>query len=125
MKKISDTLKELGVIFSFPIKIMDANGNVTYFEDSDDFWYKSEYDTYDKETYSEDSNGDWLKREYGSDGKETYSKDSEGKKKGTPKSSKVEPINPDAATFEVTITKKEHDIILSLSVPASPSPKMT
>jgi hypothetical protein len=104
MKKISDTLKELGVIFSFPIKIMDANGNVTYFEDSDDFWYKSEYDTYDKETYSEDS---------------------EGKKKGTPKSSKVEPINPDAATFEVTITKKEHDIILSLSVPASPSPKMT
>jgi hypothetical protein len=104
MKKLSETLTEMGIDFSFPIKIRDANGNVTYFEDSDDFWYKSEYDTYDKETYSEDS---------------------EGKKKGTPKSSKVEPINPDAATFEVTITNKEHDIILSLSVPASPSPKMT
>lgn len=25
----------------------------------------------------------------------------------------VEPIDPDAATFEVTITKEEHDIILS------------
>tara|TARA_B100002019_G_C21060113_1_gene493676 strand:- start:171 stop:491 length:321 start_codon:yes stop_codon:yes gene_type:complete len=100
MKKISDTLKELGVIFSFPIKIMDANGNVTYCEDSDGFWYKSEYDTNGNETYYEDSNGDWLKREYGSDGKETYSEDSYGVKFGTPRSQSC-----DGKVIEVDGTK--------------------
>jgi hypothetical protein len=104
MKKLSETLTEMGIDFSFPIKIMDAKGNETYYEKSNGFWWKCEYDR---------------------KGNLTHYKTSEGKKKGTPKSSKVEPINPDAATFEVTITNKEHDIILSLSVPASPSPKMT
>jgi hypothetical protein len=34
----------------------------------------------------------------------------------------VEPIDPDAATFEVTMTKEEHDIILSLWVDAKTEP---
>ena len=109
MRKLSDALKELGVVFIFPIKIKDAGGNVTYYEDSDGDWCKNEYDangneTYfedsygywekykhdsnGNETYYEDSNGNWLKREYDSDGEETYSEDSDGVKKGTPRSSK-------------------------------------
>ena len=35
MKKLSDTLKELRVAFTFPIIIKDAKGNYTYYEDSD------------------------------------------------------------------------------------------
>ena len=109
MKKLSDTYKELGIGFSFPIEIRnsngketyyensdgewskqeyDANGRVTYSEDSDGFWDKCEYDSNGKETYYENSNGFWLKREYDSGGKETYSEDSDGVKRGTPRSSK-------------------------------------
>lgn len=34
MKLLSETLTELGIAFSFPIKINDANGNETYYENS-------------------------------------------------------------------------------------------
>ena len=34
MKKLSDTYKELGIAFTFPIEIKDANGNQTYYENS-------------------------------------------------------------------------------------------
>jgi|21_taG_2_1085346.scaffolds.fasta_scaffold53387_2 hypothetical protein len=38
MKKLSETYKELGIIaFSFPIEIKDADGNVTYFADSNGY----------------------------------------------------------------------------------------
>lgn len=65
MKKLSDTYKELGVAFTFPIEINDANGNQTYYEDS---------------------NGFWGKREYDAKGNQTYYEDSEGEKRGTPRS---------------------------------------
>ena len=68
MKTLSDTLKELNINFSFPIKIKDANGNHTYFEDSD---------------------GKWSKREYDADGNETYYEHSDGTKRGTPRSAKT------------------------------------
>jgi hypothetical protein len=35
MEKLSETYKELGIAFTFPIEIKDANGNETYYEDSD------------------------------------------------------------------------------------------
>jgi YD repeat-containing protein len=110
MKKLSETYKELGIAFSFPIKIRDANGRVTYSEDSDDcwykyeydangrvtysedsndFWYKYEYDANGKVTYYEDSNDLWYKYEYGANGKVTYFENSNGFKRGTPKSSKT------------------------------------
>ena len=37
MKKLSETYKELGIAFTFPIDIKDANGNRTYYEDSNGF----------------------------------------------------------------------------------------
>ncbi len=89
MKTLSDTLKELNINFSFPIKIKDANGNHTYFEDSDGYWSKREYDANGNHTYFEDSDGKWSKREYDADGNETYYEHSDGIQKGTPRSVKI------------------------------------
>ena len=89
MKPLSKTYKELGIAFSFPIEIKDANGNITYYENSGDYWCKYEYDAKGNETYSEDSSGCWLKCEYDSNGKQTYYEDSNGVKKGTPHSVKT------------------------------------
>ena len=107
MKKLSDTYKELGIAFTFPIDIKDANGsetyyeagdgycwkreynsdgNETYYEDSNGLWWKYEYDVNGNETYYESSHGFWSKYEYDSDGNETYCEDSAGYKKGTPRS---------------------------------------
>jgi len=86
MKKLGETLTELGIGFTFPIEIKDANGNETYFEDSDGFWWKYEYDSNGNETHYENSNGYWCKCEYDTNGKETYYEDRYGKKKGTPRS---------------------------------------
>jgi hypothetical protein len=62
MKKLSETLTELGIAFSLPIQINDTNGNKTYYEDITGFWCKSEYDSNGNETYWEsgDSNGDLV-----------------------------------------------------------------
>jgi len=66
MKKLSETLTELGIAFTFPIEIKDANGRVTYFALS---------------------NGYWCRREYDARGYKTYYENSTGVKKGTPKAS--------------------------------------
>ena len=78
MDKLSDTYKELGIAFSFPIKIEDANGNETYFENSKGFWNKREYDSEGNETYFENSDGYWWKYEYDANDKRTYYEDSDG-----------------------------------------------
>ena len=110
MKKLSETYKELGIAFTFPIKINDDNGNRTYREDSDGFWYRCEHDANGNETYYEDSDGDWARYEYDAYGRvtyfednadywarygrddkgyETYYENSLGVKRGTPKSVKT------------------------------------
>ena len=78
MKKISETYKELGIAFTFPIEIKDDYGNKTYFENSDGIWGKREYDANGNETYYESSTGYWEKREYDSNGDETYFENSNG-----------------------------------------------
>ena len=110
MKKLSETYKELGIAFKFPIEIRDADGNETYREDSDGYCHKYEWDakgnaTYyensndwcrkwerdakGNETYYDDSDGFWYKKEYDSNGNETYYENSHGTKTGTPKSFKT------------------------------------
>jgi len=84
MKKVSETYRELGIKFTFPIEIEDANGNWTYYETSDGYWRKREYDANGKITYYERSDGYWEKREYDSKGNQTYYETSDGYKKGTP-----------------------------------------
>ena len=86
MKPLSETLKELGIAFTFPIKITDTNGNRTYFENSGGYWHKREYNSDGKETYFKNSNGFWIKREYDADGNITYYEDHNGSRQGTPRS---------------------------------------
>ena len=68
MKKLSKIYKELGIEFTFPIEITEANGRVTYFEDSTGYRGK----------WERDANGD-----------ETYYENSYGTKEGTPRSAKT------------------------------------
>ena len=57
MKPLSETLTELGIAFTFPIEITDANGNETYYEDSDGYWRRRERDANGDVDYYEDSTG--------------------------------------------------------------------
>ena len=50
----------------------DANGNEIYYENADGFWWKSEHDANGNQIYFEDSNGYWRKSEHDSNGKEIY-----------------------------------------------------
>ena len=68
MKPLSETYKELGIAFTFPIEIKDAKGY---------------------ETYRETSNGYWQRCERDADGNETYYGNSDGVKQGTPRSAKT------------------------------------
>ena len=85
MKKISETLTELGIAFSFPIEITDDNGNRTYCERSDDYWYKYERDDKGNVTYFENSDDYWARYERDAKGNQTYFVNSNGVKRGTPK----------------------------------------
>ena len=110
MKPLSETYKELGIAFTFPIEIKDANGNETYYEsskgfwcryeydangydtyyeNSNDYWYKYEYDANGNKTYYVSSDNYWCRSEYDANGNVTYREDSDGVKKGTPKSART------------------------------------
>jgi hypothetical protein len=78
MKKLSETYKELGIAFSFPIRIEDAKGNETYYEKSNGVWCKTEYNANGDRTYYEKSNGFWWKCEYDRKGNLTHYKTSDG-----------------------------------------------
>jgi hypothetical protein len=65
-------------IKEFPFEINDKNGNEIYYEDSNGYWVKSEYDSNGNRVYYEDSNGDWEKREFNSNGNQIYYEDSNG-----------------------------------------------
>jgi hypothetical protein len=78
MKKISETYKELGIAFTFPIEIKDDNGKQTYYEDIFGFCSRYEYDKNGKETYCDDMDGSWERREYDEKGNRTYCEDSDG-----------------------------------------------
>jgi hypothetical protein len=64
--------------FTYPIKKFDANGNQTYYENSDGRWYKREFDDNRNQTYFEDSYSQWIKAEYDADGNITKYEDSDG-----------------------------------------------
>lgn len=56
----------------FPFIIRNSKGQEVYWENSDGFWVKREYDSNGNEIYFEKSNGFWAKSEYDSNGKEIY-----------------------------------------------------
>jgi len=75
MKTIAQQLN----VKEFPFVIKDSQGNEIYFENSNGFWFKSEYDANNNEIYCENSNGCWWRREYDANGKPIYREDSDGK----------------------------------------------
>ena len=58
--------------------IRNAKGNVIYFESSDGYWYKQEFDEKGNEIYYENSDGFWQKKEYDEKGNKIYYEDSYG-----------------------------------------------
>jgi len=69
--------QQLG-IKEFPFEIKDKNGNEIYFEYSDGWWAKREFDSNGKQIYFENSDGYWSKREYDSSGNPIYWENSRG-----------------------------------------------
>jgi len=65
-------------IKDFPFRIKDKDGNRIYFENSDGYWIKREYDSNGNKIYYEDSDGHWYKYEYNSDDNQIYYEDSRG-----------------------------------------------
>ena len=59
--------------------IKDKNGKQIYFENSDGFMEKCEWDSKGNLIYVVDSDGDWSKWEYDSQGNEIYYENSYGK----------------------------------------------
>jgi hypothetical protein len=59
-------------------RIIDSNGKKIYYEDSDGYWVKKEYDFNGKEIYRESSNGYWEKYEYDINNNLIYFGDSDG-----------------------------------------------
>ena len=55
--------QQLGIT-RFPYQEFDINGNQTYYEHSNGYWWKYEYDSEGNETHYEDSDGYWEKKEY-------------------------------------------------------------
>ena len=65
-------------IKEFPFRIKDSEGNQIYYENSDGYWVKSEYDSDGNKIYFESSDGFWVKREYNSEGNRIYFENSNG-----------------------------------------------
>jgi len=65
-------------IKDFPFTINDKNGNQIYWETSNGYWSKREYNTNGNVIYFETSDGYWLKREYDTNGKLIYFENSYG-----------------------------------------------
>jgi hypothetical protein len=76
--KDKQTIAQFLNVTNFPFEIKNKNGNLIYFEDSDGYWWKYEYDNEGNATYIENSDGFWSKREYNDKGGLIYCENSDG-----------------------------------------------
>jgi hypothetical protein len=60
------------------LNINNKNGSLIYFEASNGFWEKYEYDSQRRTIYREDCSGFWAKCEYDSESNTIYYKNSNG-----------------------------------------------
>lgn len=74
MKTIAQQLN----IKDFPFRIKDKEGSLLYYEESNNYWAKWEFDSNGNKRYYENSKGYWRKRKYNSEGNEIYYENSEG-----------------------------------------------
>ena len=116
MKKLSETYKELGIAFSFPIRITDSNDNVTYYESSNGDWERWECDAKGYVTYYESSMGYWERWECDANGKRTYYESSEGFKSGTGRRRKHNQTNKTHTMKPLSKTYKELGIAFSFPI---------
>ena len=65
-------------IKEFPFIIKDSKGKEIYYEDSNGYWIKREFDSEGNVIYYENSTGYWSKQEYDSEGNEIYWESSNG-----------------------------------------------
>ena len=63
-------------------RLYDSEGNITYYEDSDGYWYRYEYDSRGNIAYCVNSEKRWYRYERDSEGNETYYEDSYGTTRG-------------------------------------------
>lgn len=102
MKTIAQQLN----IKEFPFIINDKNGNETYYENSDGYWSKREYDSNDNEIYYEDSDGYWNKREWNSNGNQIHFENSNGIViDNRPKSHEGKIVEVDGTKYELKAIK--------------------
>ena len=64
--------------YDYHTRILGSSKNELYYEDSNGFWEKWEYDQYGNKIYYEDYDGFWIKREYDLNGYWIYFEDSNG-----------------------------------------------
>ena len=74
MKTIAQQLN----VKEFPFEIRDKNNNEIYYEYSNGYWCKREYDSNNNIIYYEDSSGYWVKREFDKNNNIIYYEDSNG-----------------------------------------------
>jgi len=60
------------------LEILDKDNNLIYFENSNGYWAKREWDSQGNRIYFETSNGYWAKQEWDSQGNRIYFEDSDG-----------------------------------------------
>lgn len=60
------------------LEIRNKNDNLIYYENSEGFWSKREYDSQGNQIYLENSNGFWEKWEWDSQGNVIYFENSNG-----------------------------------------------
>ncbi len=58
--------------------VYNINGKEIYWEDSNGYWEKREYDNNGNIIYGENSDADWIKREYDNNGNVIYYENSNG-----------------------------------------------
>jgi hypothetical protein len=76
--KTEQTIAQFLNIKDFPLEIKDNKGYEIYFENSNGFWIKREYDDDGNIIYREESDGYWGKYEYDNKGYEIYFENSYG-----------------------------------------------
>ncbi len=74
MKTIAQQLK----VKQFPFEIKDEKGNRIYFENSTNYWIKSEFDENNNEIYHENSTNFWNKSEFNKNNNQMYYENSNG-----------------------------------------------
>jgi uncharacterized membrane protein len=75
---MNKTIAQQLFLTEFPFIIKDKNGKEIYFENSNGFWSKSEYDQIGNRIYFENSHGFWSKSEYDQIGNRIYFETSNG-----------------------------------------------